>query len=129
VKLAATVCRYLLGLLFVFAGSNHLVQFLPSGTPPTGIAGQFIGAMMTSHYMFIVGICEVVPGILLLVNLFVPLALTLLGPVIANILLVGFLMTPMALPTGLIVTVLWCIVFWRYRGAFAGILRARPAIQ
>jgi hypothetical protein len=47
------------------------------------------------------------------------------GPVIVNILLVGLLMEPMALPSGLVVTALWFVVFWRVRPAFAGIFQAR----
>jgi putative oxidoreductase len=128
VKQAAKVCRILLGLIFVFFGANHLVPFLPAPVP-TGIAGQFAGALMATHYMFIVGLLEVVPGVLLLVGLFVPLALTLLAPVIVNILLFGFLMAPMGLPAGLIASILWLVVFWRYRGSFAGIFKARPALD
>ncbi len=127
-KQAATVCRYLLGLIFVFFGANHLVPFLPTGTMPTGVAGQFASAMMASHYFYVVGLVEVVPAILLLVGLFVPLALTLLAPVIVNILLFGFLMAPMSLPAGLIAAILWLVVFWRYRASFWGIFKARPAL-
>lgn len=127
-KQAATVCRYLLGLIFAVFGSNHLVQWMPTGPLPTGIAGQFTTAMMASHWMFVVGLCEVIPGILLLVNFYVPLALAVLGPVIVNILLAGFLMVPMGLPAGFIVTILWLIVFWRYRASFAGLFQARPAL-
>jgi uncharacterized membrane protein YphA (DoxX/SURF4 family) len=129
VKQAAFVCRILLGLIFAVFGFNHLVPFIPMGPLPTGIAGQFTAAMMASHYMFIVGLFEVVPGILLLVGLFVPLALTLLGPVIVNILIVGFLMAPMGLPAGLIAALLWLVVFWRYRASFAGIFHPRPRLD
>jgi hypothetical protein len=45
-----------------------------------------------------------------------------------NILLAGFLMVPMGLPAGFIVTILWLIVFWRYRASFAGLFQARPAL-
>jgi hypothetical protein len=118
----------LLGLIFAVFGFNHLVPFLPS-PPPTGIAGQFTTAMIASHWMFVVGLCEVIPGILLLISLYVPLALTVLGAVIVNILLAGFLMAPMGIPAGVIVAILWLAVFWRYRGSFAGIFTARPILD
>ena len=127
-KQAATVCRILMGLIFVFAGSNHLFNFLPMPAQ-TGIAGQFTAAMLSSHYLFVVGIFEVVPGILLLAGFFVPLALTLLGGVIVNILLSGFLIDHNGLLPGLIVALLWLVVFWRYRGSFAGIFHPRPALD
>ncbi|UWZ85876.1 DoxX family membrane protein [Occallatibacter riparius] len=126
-KQAATVCRYLLGLVLVVFGSNHLVTWMPNPTQ-TGIAQEFTHAMTASHWMFVVGLCEVIPGILLLVNLFVPLALAILGPVIFNILLAGFLIAPMGLPAGFIVTILWLVIFWRYRASFAGIFKARPVL-
>jgi hypothetical protein len=118
----------LLGLIFVFFGSNHLHTFLPSGPPQTGPAGEFMHAFMVTHYSFIVGLCEVIPGLLLLINRFVPLALLILGPVIVNILLVGFLMSPMALPAGIVVAVLWAVVFWQMRSAFAGVFRAKAGL-
>lgn len=127
-KQAAMVCRILLGLIFAVFGSNHLVTWMPAPAQ-TGIAGEFTHAMMQSHWMFVVGLCEVIPGILLLVGLFVPLALTVLGAVIVNILLAGFLIEPMGLPAGLIVALLWLVVFWRYRASFAGILHPRPVLD
>ena len=127
-KKAAAVPRLLLGLVFVFFGANHLHAFLPSGPPQTGPAGEFMHAFMVTHYSFIVGLCEVIPGLLLLINRFVPLALLILGPVIVNILLVGFLMAPMGLPAGIVVAVLWVVVFWQVRSAFAGVFRARAGL-
>jgi putative oxidoreductase len=61
-------------------------------------------------------------GILLLSNRFVPLALTLLGPVIVNILLFHVTMAPNGLPMALLVTALWSVVFFRVRAAFAGVV-------
>ena len=120
-RIVAMIARILLGVILVFFGSNHLYAFLPSPPPPPGPVGQYMTVMMTSHYLFIVGICEVVPGLLVLANRFVPLALTVLGPVIVNILLTGILLAPMAIPAGIVVAILWLVVFWRVRAAFSGI--------
>ena len=49
-------------------------------------------ALMSTKYLVFIGLCEAVGGILLIINRFVPLALTILGPVIVNILLTGALM-------------------------------------
>ena len=48
-------------------------------------------------------------------------ALTLLGPVIVNILLFHLALQPAGLPPGLLTAVLWFIIFYRVRQAFAGI--------
>ena len=124
-KIAATIARYLLGLIFLVFGFNHFVPFIPMGPMPTGPTGEFMGALMATHYLYVVAFFEVVPAILLLVNRYVPLALTFLGPVIFNILLVGVLMSRLALPMSIVLTILWFLIFFRYRSAFAGIFQAR----
>ena len=126
-RIASTIARYLLGLVFLVFGLNHYLNFIPMGPMPTGVAGQFMGAMMQSRYFWVVAFFEVVPGILLLVNRYVPLALTLLGPVIVNILLVDILMAPQGLPVGIAVAVFWVLVFLRVPSAFTGIFQSQVA--
>src|SRR4029453_16101056 len=84
-KIVVLIARLLLGLIFVVFGLNGFLNFLNMGPPPTGLAGQFIGALFLSHYYWVVAALQIVGGVLLLVNRFVPLALVLLGPVIVNI--------------------------------------------
>ena len=126
-KIASLIARLLLGALMVFAGSNHLFNFLPSGPMPAGAAGQFLTAMMATGYLAIVGVCEVIPGLLLLVNRFVPLALVVLGPVIVNIFIANLLMAPKALPVALLVIILWVLAVWPVRSVFLPLLRQRIA--
>jgi putative oxidoreductase len=90
---------------------------------PSGVAGQFMGALFVSRYLVAVSSVQVVAGALLLINRYVPLALTLLGPVIVNILLFHVLMAPSGLALAIIVTALWCLVFLSVRFAFAGIFQ------
>jgi uncharacterized membrane protein YphA (DoxX/SURF4 family) len=127
-KIAALIARYLLGLMFVIFGLNGFLHFLPMQMP-TGLAGQYMTVMMESHYLPFVYLVQLVGGVLLLANFFVPLALVLLGPVIVNILLFHVTMQPDGLPPGLLATVLWLLVFYSVRYAFAGIFTARAPIQ
>ena len=124
-KIASIIARLLLGALMVFAGSNHLFNFLPSGPMPTGPAGQFLGAMITTGYMSVVGACEVAAGLFLLVNRFVPLGLVVLGSVIVNIFIVNLLMAPKALPIAVVIIILWILAAYRVRAAFLPFLRQR----
>jgi uncharacterized protein (DUF58 family) len=55
----------------------------------------------------------------------VPLALTVLGPIIVNILLFHALMSPVGIGLALFVTILWAVVFASVRSAFDGIFEAR----
>jgi uncharacterized membrane protein YphA (DoxX/SURF4 family) len=126
-KIVAIVVRILLGLAFVVSGLDKLYVFLPQGPMPAGAAGQFMGVLMSTHYIMAVGVFELVGGVLLLINRYVPLALCLLAPIIVNILLTGLLLTHMALASGIIVAILWFVIFWRVRSAFAGIFQAKAA--
>ena len=58
-----------------------------------------------------------------------PLALTLLAPIIVNILLVHLLMVPNGIPLAIVVTVLWGVVFLSVRSAFTGLLQQRAPAQ
>src|SRR6202158_5836058 len=93
-KIVGTIARYLLGLMFLVFGSNMFLNFIPMGPMPTGLAGQFTVALFAAHYFYVVGAIMVISGILLLANRFVGLGLTLLGPVLFNILVYHLLMNP-----------------------------------
>jgi putative oxidoreductase len=123
-KLATLIARILLGLLFLVFGLNGFLHLIPL-PPPSGLAGQYMGALFVSHYLAIVFLMQVLAGVLLLANRFVPLALVLLGPIVVNILLFHSLMAPTGLPLALFVTVLWGILFYTVRAAFAGVFVQR----
>ena len=122
-KIAYLIARLLLGLVMVVFGSNFYLQFMPAGQLPPGPLADFTHALFTSHYIYAIGIFQVVPGILLLLNRYVPLALALLAPVIVNICFIHIFMAPSGLPLAAVVVILWLIIFYRVRGAFSGIFR------
>jgi putative oxidoreductase len=124
-KIVTIIARILLALLFLVSGLDKLFHFFPQQPLPPGAAGKFMDALMSTKYLVFIGLCEAVGGILLIINRFVPLALTILGPVIVNILLTGALMDHRGLVPGMVVTVLWFVVFWWHKAAFAKILEAR----
>ena len=113
--------RLLLGLIFVVFGLNIFFNFFNAGPLPTGLAGQYIIALAQSHILQVVGALQLVGGVLLLINRYVPLALVLLGPVVVNILLYHLLLTLAGVSLAIVVTVLWFIVFFAYRRFFSGI--------
>src|SRR5207244_9741369 len=105
-KIATIIARTLLGLMFVVFGSNIFLHFIPMPPLPATLAGDFSKALMQSHYMYVVGALQVAGGLLLLIGRYVPLGLTLLGPVIVNILLFHIFLDPSGLPLAIIVLVL-----------------------
>ncbi|HJY31196.1 MAG TPA: hypothetical protein VJ306_24380 [Pyrinomonadaceae bacterium] len=120
-RILALISRLLLGLIFFVFGLNGFLQFLSMGPMPTGLAGQFMTALFQSHYLWVVAALQVIGGLLLLINRYVPLGLVLLGPVIVNILLYHFLLNSAGIMLALVVTVLWFIVFYAHRQYFSGI--------
>ena len=124
-KTTNLIARGLLGLLFTVFGLNGFLHFMPSGAMPAGPADQVVGALVQSHFMAVVSALQVVSGILLLLNRYVPLALTLLAPVIVNIFLFHALMAPSGLPMAIIVGALWILAAYNVRSVFAGLLQQR----
>ena len=128
-RIVAVIARILLGLIFFVFGLNGFLQFMPMGPMPTGLAGQFIGALFQSHYLWVVAGLQVVGGALLLINRYVPLGLVLLGPVIVNILLYHLLLNPAGIVMAIVVTVLWFIVFYAHRQYFSRIFVQKATIE
>ncbi len=122
-KIVSLIARYLLGLAFLVFGMNHYLNFIPMGPIPPGPAGQFMLVLVSTKYINVVALFEVVPAILFLFNRFVPLGLALLAPVLFNILLYLALMQPGYLPMPLALTVLWFLVFYPVRSSFEGLLQ------
>ena len=124
-KILTLIARLLLGLIFVVFGLNGFLNFINMGPMPSGLAGQFIGALALSHYFWVVAALQVAGGALLLVNRFVPLGLVLLGPVIVNIILYHVFLNPIGIALAIIVVILWLIVFYAHRQYFTGIFVPR----
>jgi putative oxidoreductase len=127
IRKGTTAARLLLGLVFVVFGLNFFLHFLPM-PPIDGPAATFFGGLVAIGYVLpTVKVIEVAAGAALLGNRFVPLALTLLAPIIVNI--VAFHTVTAAgakdvvLP--LVILALEVLLAWRYRAAFRPMLQAR----
>ncbi|HEX3777372.1 MAG TPA: DoxX family protein [Polyangiaceae bacterium] len=119
-----TIARYLLGLVFFVFGLNGFLHFLPQ-PPMTGAPLNFIGALIASGYMFpLLKGTEVLMGALLLANRFVPLALTVLAPVLVNIVAFHSFLAPEGLAVPLVLLVAELYLAHSYRDAFAPMLHA-----
>ena len=125
-KAATLIARILVGLVFVVFGSNAFLNFIHAPLP-SGLAGQFLGVLFQSHYVYFIGGVQVLGGVLLLVNRYVPLGITLLGPVIFNILLYHLLLDHMGGSMAIVVAILWAILFYRYRQNFASLFVQKAA--
>ena len=119
--IASIIARYLIALVFIVFGLNGFLHFIPQPPPPSELAQQYFTVMFTSHYLIFVFGLQLIAGVLFLFRRTVPLALTIAGSLIVNILLFHALMDPGGIVPGLVVTALWFIIFWQFRAAFDGI--------
>src|SRR5215467_12271310 len=122
-KVATAIARILLGLIFVVFGSNAFLRFLPMPPLPKGVTGEYLHAFFVSGYVYVIGGLQVIGGMLLLIGRFVPLGLTILGAIIVNICVFHILMAPAGFGPAIVVAILELFLVWRYRDAFAGIVR------
>lgn len=124
---AKTAARLLLGAIFTVFGLNGFLHFIPAPAP-SGLAAAFVGGLASSGYMFpLIKGTEVVTGLLLLSNRFVPLALTILAPVVVNIVAFHAFLAPDGLALPIVVTALGVYLAYTERAVFAPLLQARSS--
>ena len=126
-KIAVLIARILVGLTFFVFGLNGFLGFIPTPPLPAGLAGQFLTVLFQSHYGWFVSGFQLVGGVLLLVNRYVVLALTILGPVIVNILLYHLLLDHTGGAVAIVVALLWGLLVFRYRQHFSGLFVQRAS--
>ena len=125
-KTLVLISRNLLGLIFVVFGLNGFLHFIPAPMP-TGIAGQYVGALFVSHYLSVVFALELGAGLLLLANRFIVLAIAILAPILVNIALFHACMAPTGFAPAVLAVALWAVLFYRERASFSGLVTARSA--
>jgi len=123
------VARLALGSAFLLFGLNGFFQFLPTpAEPPPAGAMAFAGALLQTGYMFpLIKGTEVLAGLLLLSGRYVPLALTLLAPVVVNILAFHLFLAPgvggLVLP--IVLLALGLYLAWTERAVFKPFFETR----
>jgi uncharacterized membrane protein YphA (DoxX/SURF4 family) len=123
-KYVIIIARVLLGLVFFVFGLNGFLHFMGPMPEMQGQAGAFITALASSGYLYVIAFLQVVGGLCLLLGArFVPLGLTLLGPVIVNIVLFHVFLEPGGLVMSLVISVLALFLLWIYRFKFPAIFQ------
>ena len=120
-KYAVPLTRWFLGIIFFVEGVDGLIHIFPPW-PVTPEGQAFLTALEDTGYLWtLVKVTEAVCGLALLANRFVPLALTVLAPVVLNIVLFQlFLGEAFILPFDFLVVALGAFLAWVHRSAFRG---------
>jgi hypothetical protein len=122
---AKTAARLALGAIFTVFGLNGFLHFIPMPAP-TGLAAVFMGGLGATGYMFpLIKGAEVLTGALLLSNRFVPLALTILAPIVVNIVAFHLFLAPAGLALPLVTAALGVYLAYTERAIFSPFFRAR----
>ena len=122
---AKTAVRLALGAIFTVFGLNGFLHFIPAPAP-SGLAAVFVGGLGASGYFFpLLKATEVVAGLLLLSNRFVPLALTVLAPIVVNIVAFHAFLAPSGMVLPVLITALGVYLAYTERAVFAPLLKAR----
>lgn len=123
--IVTTIVRVLLGLMFLVFGLNGFLNFIPApkDLPPDLVTVST--GLMKGGYMTVVSATEILVALLLLTNLFVPLALALLAPIVVGIITFHIAIAPATIVPGIVVLVMELYLAWAYRGAFRPMLQAK----
>lgn len=124
-RLVVVGARIIEGLIFLVFGLNGILHMFHT-PPPSGDALTWFGIMVAHHWINFVAVVQLVAGLLLLVGRFVPLALTLLAPVIVNILLYHALLWPHGYGFAVVVLVAEIFLMGVYWRSFAPLLHPNP---
>lgn len=128
------IVRLLFGLAFTAFGLNGVLMVFgkPFMPPPKEIpeaAAFFLQALTNSKYMMpLIGVTQLVSGLMILTGVFTPLGLTLLAPIVVNIVLYHHYVDPSGLVIAYVVLALELFLAYAYGPAFHGVLnpRAKP---
>lgn len=119
-KILRHIARIFLGVVFLGAGINGYVVFF--GFEPFIETSPAAMALFQFDYLlFAEKSLEILCGILLLSNRYVPLALAVLSPIIVNILLLHLFLDYSLLLLALILLIMYGYLFYFYKENFKGI--------
>jgi hypothetical protein len=131
-RFAPPTARVLLGLGFTISGAfGLLIAFgamkipTPPEPPPEAMAAFMTGMMKSGYLLALIKGTEFVCGLALVANRFVPLALTILAPVLVNILMFHAFLAPAGIVPGAVLTLLEAYLAYAYRDSFRTVVAAR----
>ena len=124
-KLLVHITRFFLAVLFLTAGLNG--YFVIFGLEPFIATSPEAMALFEFEYLLIVEkSLEIICGVLLLINVFVPLALAILSPIVVNIFLLHLFLDRSLLLLAVILVIAHSYLLFCYRKNFKSILEKKP---
>jgi hypothetical protein len=121
------ITQILMGVPLVVFGLNGFFNFIPPpATPLPEEAAAFAGALAKSGYMMqLIGATQLIVGLLLISNRFVPLALALFAPFVINSIAFHVRLEHSGLPIAAVFLILELYLAWAYRDTYRPMLSMR----
>ena len=122
-KTALKIITALFGLFWLIFGLNNFLHFF-SIPKPSQAGADFMHALENTGYVLpLIYGAQIVAGLLLLARRFVPLALLVLTPLVANILLYDLFLNPSGLVIGFVIGALYVAVLFDHKHKFIPLLK------
>ena len=113
--------RVILGLFMLIFGVNKFANFLPAFEIP-GDGGTLMGIYVTSGFMSLIAVIEILGGICLLINKYVPLAVTFIIAVMFNASVFHALHDLPNIGPAVVCLLLGLVIVYGYRDRFVSLL-------
>ena len=122
-KLASNIVGALLGLLFIFTGTNYFFHFvhMPPGPPEGSPPALFMGALVPTGYFTMIMVLQIAGGALTAIPKTRNFGLLILGPIIVNILAFHIFLAKAGGAMQAFVAVAAVFLLWSARGKFAAL--------
>jgi uncharacterized membrane protein YphA (DoxX/SURF4 family) len=108
------VLRWVAGLALLIFGANKFFNFMPALELEGDLATFFQGVMASKYLMPLVGVVEILVGLLFIAKKWMPFALVLLAPISVNIVLIHLFMDPANVLPALVIFILNTVLIWVY---------------
>lgn len=124
-----TAMRIFLGLFLIVNGLNFWLHFLPLDRPPSDLANQLMDALITTGLIEMVKFVEMVAGLALLANRWVPLAMLVMTPLSVIIVWLDFVLiaSPQTIIYGTLLMIPQAWLMLSLLHAYVPMMRARHA--
>lgn len=120
------ISRLFLGFIFFVAGLNG--YFVIFNLEPFIATSPKAMSLFEFQYLLIFEkSLEILCGILLIINRFIPLALAILSPIVANIFLLHLFVDHSLILLAIIIVILHIYLLFCFRENFIGILEKKPS--
>ncbi|MCW3464822.1 DoxX family membrane protein [Chitinophaga nivalis] len=119
------ILSLLFGLMFINAGLNKFFNYMPVPKDlPESMVKVMTAFMQVSWLIPLVGVAEVVGGVLFITNKYRALGAIIIFPVMIGILLINITAAPSGLPIALVLLAINLWVIFENRAKYAPMLRA-----